>query len=60
LGFIARSVAKKLTIRGFEVDQLAQFWPDSEAFILMAAIIFVIAVIFKRGIELQNENDLTV
>lgn len=60
LGFIAREVAKKLTLRGFEVDQLAQFWPDSEAFILMAAIIFVIAAIFKRGIDLQNENDLTV
>jgi len=26
----------------------------------MAAVIYVIAVIFKKGIEIQNENDLTV
>jgi len=26
----------------------------------MAAVVYVIATIFKRGVELQNENDLTV
>ncbi|HEU0135686.1 MAG TPA: hypothetical protein VFQ50_00195 [Flavobacterium sp.] len=26
----------------------------------MAAVIFVIATIFKKGLEIQNENDLTV
>jgi hypothetical protein len=26
----------------------------------MAAVIYIIAIIFKRGIEIQNENDLTV
>ncbi|MFN6334976.1 MAG: hypothetical protein ACK4V4_00510 [Sphingobacteriales bacterium] len=26
----------------------------------MAATIYVIAQVFKKGIELQNENDLTV
>ncbi len=46
--------------RGYEIDQLDQFWVDSQAFILMAAIVYVIATIFKKGIELQNENDLTV
>jgi len=60
LSFIARQTAKNLLHRGYEIDQLNQFWVDSQAFILMAAIIYVISQIFKKGIELQNENDLTV
>lgn len=60
LSFIANQTAKKLSHYGFEIDKLSQFWVDSQAFILMAAIIFVIATIFKKGVEIQNENDLTV
>jgi len=26
----------------------------------MAAVIYIIAAIFKKGVEIQNENDLTV
>jgi len=44
------------------------FMPDSESmrlggadvWLFMSVILFVIAHIFKRGIEIQNENDLTV
>ena len=60
LSFIARQSAKNLLHHGFVTDNLNQFWEDSEAFILMAAIVYIIATIFKKGIELQNENDLTV
>ena len=60
LSYIARQTAKNLQHHGYEIDQLNQFWVDSEAFILMAAIVYVIAIIFKKGIEIQNENDLTV
>lgn len=60
LSFIARQTAKNLQHRGYEIDQLNQFWVDSQAFILMAAIVYVIATIFKKGIELQNENELTI
>ncbi len=60
LSYIARQTAKNLEHHGFEIDGVSQFWVDSEAFIIMAAIIYVIASIFKKGIELQNENDLTV
>ena len=60
LSFIARQTAKNLLHRGYEIDQLDRFWVDSQAFILMAAVIYVIATIFKKGIELQNEQDLTV
>lgn len=60
LSYIARQTAKNLQHRGFEIDSLNQFWADSQAFILMAAIIYVIATIFSKGVEIQNENDLTV
>jgi hypothetical protein len=46
--------------RGFVPDNLNQFWADSQAFILMGAVIYIIATIFKKGVDIQNENDLTV
>lgn len=60
LSYFARESAKNLNHRGFNVEDLNQFWGDSQAFILMGAVIYLIAVIFKKGIELQTENDLTV
>jgi len=60
ISYIARQIANSLQHYGFEVDALNQFWADSQAWILMAAVIYVIATIFSRGVELQNENDLTV
>ena len=60
ISYIARQSAKYLQKKGFEIDVLNQFWADSQAFILMAAVIYVIAAIFSRGVEIQNENDLTV
>ena len=60
LSYLARQTAKNLQHRGYVIDTLNQFWADSEAFILMAAVIYVIATIFSKGVEIQNENDLTV
>ncbi len=60
VSFIARQSAKNLLHRGNPVEQLNQFWVDSQAYILMAAVIYIIATIFKKGIALQNEYDLTV
>jgi hypothetical protein len=60
IGHIARQVSKYLMHHNYKVDNLSQFWPDSEAFILMAAVIYVIGSIFKKGVEIQTENDLTV
>ena len=60
LSYIAREAAKSLQQRGYDIDSLNQFWADSQAFILMAAVIYIIATIFSRGVEIQNENDLTV
>lgn len=60
LSSIARQVAKNLQHRGYFIDTLNQFWVDSQAFILMAAVIYIIATIVSKGVEIQNENDLTV
>jgi hypothetical protein len=60
LSYIARETAKNLQHRGYAIENLNQFWADSQAFILMAAVIYIIATIFSRGVEIQNENDLTV
>jgi len=60
LSYIARQLAKNLMHHGFATDNLNQFWADSQAFILMGAVIYIIATIFKKGVDIQNEIDLTV
>ena len=60
LSFIAKQIANDLTHYGFITENLHPFWVDSEAFILMGAVIYIIATIFKKGVDIQNENDLTV
>ena len=60
LSYIARQLTNKLMHHGFVPDNLNQFWEDSQAFILMGAVIYIIATIFKKGVDIQNENDLTV
>jgi len=60
LSHIARQTAKNLQHHGHNVDSLNQFWADSQAFILMAAVIYVIATIFSKGVEYQEELEETV
>lgn len=60
LSYIARQLTKNLMHHGFVPDNLNAFWADSQAFIIMGAVIYIIATIFKKGVAIQNENDLTV
>lgn len=60
LSYMARQVTKNLMHHGFVFDNLNPFWDDSQAFILMGAVIYIIATIFKKGVDIQTENDLTV
>lgn len=60
LSYVARQSAKNLMHHGFVTDNLNHFWADSQAFIIMAAVIYIISVIFAKGIELQNDNELTI
>ena len=38
LSNLARQIAQNLLQLGYDIDKLNQFWPDSQAFILMAAV----------------------
>lgn len=60
LSYIARQLTINLMHQGFTTDSLEPFWADSQAFILMGAVIYIIATIFKKGVDMQHENDLTV
>ncbi len=60
LSYIAQQSAKNLQHHGYVIDSLNQFWADSQAFILMAAVIYVIATIFSKGVEYQEELEETV
>ncbi len=60
LSYIARQSAKSLMHHSAVTDSVNKFWVDSQAFIIMGAVIYIIATIFKKGVDIQNENDLTV
>jgi hypothetical protein len=60
LGYLAKEWTRNLAHRGYATEDLYPFWGDSQAFILMAAVVYIIATIFKKGLALQAENDLTV
>lgn len=58
---MAHQFYRGLTRKGIPVDHLVEeFWNDSGTLLMMAAILMVISHIFKKGVELQMENDLTV
>lgn len=56
LAVIAQGHTKWLAKTGMD---LSQNWGSSE-FLFLAGIIFIIAQIFKKGIELKTENELTI
>lgn len=60
LSYVAKKIVQTLMNLGYTIDQLNPYWVDSQAYILMSAVIYIIATIFNRGIELQTENDSTI
>lgn len=61
LGIIADGYGRWLDKNDLaSVDTLRQYWSGSTEFLLLAGIIFVIAQIFQRGVELQSEHELTI
>ena len=60
ISYIARETTHNLSKNGYVFENTNQFWVDSSTFIVMAAILYIVAIIFNRGIELQSETDLTI
>jgi hypothetical protein len=57
---VAHQYTERLIESGYKVSLIEEYWDNIAAFLMMAAIVFVISQIFNKGIEIQNENDLTV
>jgi len=60
ISLIALQFGKRILSRGYDVGLAERYWNDGGAYLVMSAILFLIALIFKKGVELQSENDLTV
>jgi hypothetical protein len=60
LTVIANKYCDWLTKRGVAFPDLQAVLGGAGEFLLLGAIIFIIAQVFKRGIEIQTENELTV
>lgn len=56
LALLGQEHSKWLLKKGVSIQHS---WSSAE-FLFMAGILFIIALIFKRGIELQSENELTI
>lgn len=60
VSFIAHKYTERLIDDGFDVSTIESYWGDAGAFLMMAGVVYVISKIFNKGIELQNETDLTI
>lgn len=60
MGLVTHLISEIITRKNIALDSSASYWSDYSAYLLMAAIVFLIAAIFRKGIELQSENDLTI
>jgi len=60
ISYIAERWAEKVTNHNFVIENLNQFWGNGKNIILIGAVIYIIAAIFNKGVEIQTENDLTV
>ncbi len=56
----ALSYYEGLINEGFLLANLADYVNDGDEMIFSAGIIFIIAQVFKRGLEIQSENELTI
>ena len=60
MSYVTQQSLENFLGENYDAKNMNDFFVDSQAFIMMAAIIYVISIIFKRGIEIQTENELTV
>lgn len=60
ISLVAQQLIKRISEKGYNTSLAETYLNDGGAYLMMSAILFVIALIFQKGIELQNENELTV
>jgi len=60
LSMIAIQYSRWLSKNGVVFTGLMEFIDSGAAFLFFSGIIFIISLVFKKGIEIQTENELTV
>ncbi|WAC39827.1 DUF2975 domain-containing protein [Pedobacter sp. SL55] len=60
LQLCGQSYCKELLKRGFSLPNISGYFGYGGEFLFLAGIIFIIAQVFKRGLEIQSENELTI
>lgn len=56
----ANQYLKWLGKRDAEIPYLGDFLVNGVDFLILGGVIYVISLVFERGIDLQSENDLTI
>lgn len=51
---------KWLEKRGYDLDKVTGMVSGGFEFLLLAALLIAIGIVYKRGVEIQSENELTV
>lgn len=60
VAILCHSYAKWLNKKPVGVENLSQYLDNGGEILFLAGVIFVIAQIFRKGVEIQSENELTV
>lgn len=60
LSYGAYTYSRWISKFGVDLSNLQEFISGRAEFLFMAAILFVISQVFKRGIEIQSESELTI
>ena len=60
LTLIATVYSEGLIKKGIALRDLQHYTGGASEFLFFGGIIFIISLVFKRGIEIQSENELTI
>jgi len=60
LSWLGTQYSEWLLKHGVKLPLMYKYFGGADVFLMMGAMLFIIAQVFKRGIEIQTESDLTV
>ena len=60
LAVVANAYSEWLIKKGIAFNDLQNYLSGGPEFLFFAGILFIIAQVFNRGIEIQSENELTI
>jgi hypothetical protein len=60
VSLVAHQYVKSLNHKDINVGNVESYLSDIGSYLILACVVFVLAQVFKKGLELQSENDLTV